>query len=189
MAVSLQKLGEWASGARAILALIMLLVWAIYQGTLLVMAERERLAAVERAVLKLTRAVEILARPRQVEEWGPRTRAVGECSHERCLVAIEARRAPGAQECKLMEERTKWVVTSMRDYAQRGARPRETSERMKDMSEEYGEILFDIEIPRTTPEGAFDLRVITHYEGCPWQEDGHPPTSSVSNDLRMELVR
>lgn len=135
------------------------------------------------------RQIEILSAPRVFVHYG-RARALSACSPEReCVVEFAGiRRVAGANECRVIPGATEHIVVSDQDGRRRFATQISNGNRVN-LSDQDSTLEIRLRMPDGMPPGPAMYRVVTYYQGCPWQRSNDdPPVSQSSPPVPIIVV-
>lgn len=128
-----------------------------------------------------------LGSQREVVDWSRATHMSGPCRRgHTCTLVARFRRVDGAEDCRIIAGTGRFALTSYEDFIPRNMVVVDGQTRNIGRDYETAEIV--LRTPRSVPLGEGELRVTTNYNDCPWQRNGEPPVSQISDAIPVVIV-
>lgn len=160
-------------------------VAAIWNSPEHLVAMQVTLQSVATTVDELRAEVAIARAPGDIVEYGPASGFQRPCkASATCYLVLEIRRvSPAAEGCKIIAAATKREILSPeRGYVWE---PDLAGGVTRDATGRFVLNEVSLALPATLKPGEYFYRQTTYYDGCPWQDGGKPPVSSVSPLIPM----
>jgi len=182
-------IGAMTAVASAVLSMVAVLLWSAFGEAIVKnagVATADEMQSVKDKVDDLLRRVVVLARPDQISHYRDLPQSVeAECfAGAMCAVTVFVERDSRALDCKLIPERTQFLLAQNNlTYAVPAARQGTainvgSSPRALEPS---------FRVPRGVHPGPVRVVLVSHYEGCLWQTDGEPPATQESPLFTIQI--